>query len=432
MLATLSMRLYDYVNIDGNINGAGGNMSYTQGKHIFDPTPDELAAQLQLDLAEGESWHIEFKYYERQGLETKLADKWKDDISYELAALGSIGGRIYLGITDNGIVKGIEGSHQTWQEKLIERAIGRIKPKVSWKSHYFADPVTYRNIIRIDVLQDEPMYYVVNRPYIREGTVSRPAEPEEVKVRFKHYFAKHEPIIQTTIETHTKADQQQHAIISWIIDALVNILSNLNLYEQKNINNRLDWLKTNLEHSRESIENNLNKIKRNLGEESEFYQGLEAISREILAAVNVRLMLDGGESWASWLVHLQKVQGLSLSLLTTVKSKALITVNDLKEQAEDAADTTGRWLKSIDEYKLSKFTYEASAYAHMLLRLHFLFWMLHNEQKAQLYKEIADELETLSWARTNADYRNIIQALPKLQQKLLLLDSQLVLDKSSQ
>src|SRR6266702_1182743 len=120
----------------------------------------ELAAQLQQDLAEGESWHIEFKDYDHKLLDTKIADSWKDDLSHELAAFASIGGKVYIGISDDGTVKGISGSHQLWQEKLIERAVGRIKPKINWKSYYFTDPTTGLNLIRIDVLEDEPIYYV--------------------------------------------------------------------------------------------------------------------------------------------------------------------------------------------------------------------------------------------------------------------------------
>src|SRR5436309_6437730 len=112
----------------------------------------ELIAQLQRDLAEGESWHIEFKAYDYIHLEAK-ADSWKDDLSHELAALASIGGKVYIGISDDGIVKGISGSHQTWHEKLFERAVGRIKPKVNWKSYPFTDPATGLRLIRLDVFE---------------------------------------------------------------------------------------------------------------------------------------------------------------------------------------------------------------------------------------------------------------------------------------
>src|SRR5260370_30781881 len=114
---------------------------------------EELATQLKRDLAEGESWHTEFKEYDHTQLDVKkVVDSWKDDLSDELAALASIGGKIYIGVSDNGTVKGIGGSHQTWQEKLFERAVGRVKPRVNWKSYPFIDPSTGSSLIRIDLL----------------------------------------------------------------------------------------------------------------------------------------------------------------------------------------------------------------------------------------------------------------------------------------
>ncbi len=379
----------------------------------------ELAAQLQLDLSEGESWHIEFKAYNHMQLDVKkVVDSWKDDLSDELAAFASIGGKIYIGINDDGTVKGIGGSHQTWQEKLFERAVGRVKPRVNWKSYHFADPATGLSLIRIDVLEGEPIYYVMGKPYIREGTTSRPAEPEEVKARFKEYFANREPILPIEIERTKNDNQEQAATVSWIANVLMNILSSLNLYEQKEVDPQLDRLKIDLESSRDSIESNLNKIKRTLGEESDYYQKLEFISSEILAATKVRFFMDGGRSWSEWLSHLKKIHDTSCELLSTIRSSVSITIEGLNEQEEDARDTTIRWLNSIDDYSLNKFTYEANHYVRMLLRLHFLLWLSNEEQKANQYKEIADEIEKLSWARDNVGYWEIKEAIPELQQKL--------------
>jgi len=378
----------------------------------------ELADQLKLDLAEGESWHIEFKEYDHTHLEAK-ADSWKDDLSHELAALASIGGKVYIGISDDGIVKGISGSHQTWHEKLFERAAGRIKPKVHWVSYPFIDPGTGLSLIRIDVLKGEPIYYVQRKPYIREGTKSQPAEPEEVKARFRDYYTNREPILPIELKRPKNDNQEQAEVVSWITNVLINILSSLNLYEQKEVNPQLDRLKIELESSRDDIESNLNKIKRTLGEESDYYQGLEFISSEVLAATRVRFFFDGGKSWSEWLSHLKKIHDTSSELLSTIRSSVSITIQGLDEQEEDARDTTIRWLNSIDDFSLNKFTYEANHYVHMLLRLHLLLWLSNDEQKANLYKEIADEIEKLSWARVNADYRRIKEAIPELQQKLM-------------
>jgi hypothetical protein len=378
---------------------------------------EELVAQLRFDLVEGEAWHIEFKEYDHTQLDVKkVADGWKDDVSDELAALGSIGGKIYIGISDDGTVKGIGGSHQTWQEKLLERASGRVKPKVNWKSYYFTDPATGLALIRIDILEGEPIYYIMNRPYIREGTTSRPAEPEEVKARFKEYFANREPILLT--ERAKNDNQEQAATVSWIADVLMNTLSSLNLYEQKEVDPELERLKIGLESNRESIDSNLNKVKRTLGEQSNYYQDLEFISNEILAATKVRIYMDGGKSWAEWLSHLKNVYNTSSELLSAIRSNVSIKIEGLNEQEEDTRDATIRWLTSIDDFSLNKFTYEANHYVRMLLRLHFLLWLNNGEQKASLYKAIADETEKLSWARTNTDYRAIRDTIPELQQKL--------------
>ena len=377
----------------------------------------ELADQLKLDLSEGESWHIEFKEYDHTSLEAK-ADSWKDDLSHELAALASIGGKVYIGISDDGIVKGISGSHQTWHEKLFEPAVGRIKPKVNWKSYPFTDPATGLRLIRLDVFEGEPIYYVQGKPYIREGTKSRPAEPEEIKARFRDYYTNREPILPTEPKRSKDENQEQTAVVSWITNVLLNILSSLNLYEQKEVDPQLERLKIELESSRDDIESNLNEIKRTLGEESDYYQKLEFISSEILAATRVRFFLDGGKSWSEWLSHLKKVHHTSSELLSNIRSSASIKIEGLNEQEEDARDKTIRWLNSIDDHSMNKFTYEANRYVHMLLSLHFLLWLSNEEQKANHYKEIADEIEKLSWARTFTDYREIKQVIPELQQKL--------------
>ncbi len=149
-------------------------------------TVEELAAQLKQDLAEGESWYIEFKEYDHTQLALeKVAKEWKDELADELAALASTGGKVYIGISDDGTVKGIGGSHQLWLDKLFNRAVGRIEPKINWKSYYFTDPTTNLCLIRIDILEGEPIYYVQGKPYIREGAASRLAKPES-SLRLSH------------------------------------------------------------------------------------------------------------------------------------------------------------------------------------------------------------------------------------------------------
>src|SRR5205085_10224244 len=170
----------------------------------------------------------------------------------------------------------------------------------------------------------------------RVATTSRPAEPEEVKARYKEYFANREPILPTELERPQNDNPEQATTISWIANVLMNILSSLNLYEQKDVDRQLERLKRDLESSRVSIEGSLNKIKRTLGEESDYYQKLEYICNEILAATKVTFFLDGGKSWSEWLSHLKKIHDTSSELLSTIRSNVPMTIEGLNEQEEDA------------------------------------------------------------------------------------------------
>jgi GTPase SAR1 family protein len=254
--------------------------------------------------------------------------------------------------------------------------------------------------------------------YFMMLNVSGEETPEEVKARYKDHFTNREPLLPSEAGRSKRENQEQIATITWVTDIILNILSNLNLYEQKDMNPHIDRLKINLESIRITIESNLNKIKRALGAESDYYQGLVSICSEILAATKVRFYLDGGKSWSEWLSHLKKVYDTSSELLSTIRSSVSITIEDLNEHEEDTRDQTIRWLNSIDDHRLNKFAYEADSHVHMLLRLYFLFWLSNNEPKANHYKGIADEIEKLSWARSVEDYREIEEAILELQRKL--------------
>jgi len=55
------------------------------------------------------------------------------------------------------------------------------------------------------------------------------------------------------LERPQRDNHEQAAMVSWISNELMNILSSLNLYEQKDVNPQLDKLKIDLESSRETL-----------------------------------------------------------------------------------------------------------------------------------------------------------------------------------
>lgn len=374
----------------------------------------EYKDQLHLDLKEGESWHIEFKDYDLDELSKKI-EKWKDDLASEFASLASTGGRIYIGVTNTGTVRGVKGTHQAWQEKLFERAVGKVKPKVNWQSHFYTDDITGISLIRIDLVEGEPIYYVNNVPYIREGTRSRPAEPEEVKERFKNYFATREPILAPT---KNNENEEQSLMVSWIVSYLIDLQITLSLYKEKEVNPQREKLKMDLMISREYLENNLHNVKKAFGVQSDYYSKLDAISGELLAANKVVFLIDGGMSWSEWIDHLENINYISKELLQTIETNVAITIPDLDQTEKEIREKTCRWLKSIDALALNTFIFEANNYVRQLLRLNILYSLTNKTDKAKLFKEIAEEMEKLSWARTNTDYHSILEALPKMQAKI--------------
>ncbi|HLG91026.1 MAG TPA: ATP-binding protein [Candidatus Saccharimonadales bacterium] len=368
---------------------------------------DASLKQLRLDLKEGESWHVEFKEYTLAGLnDTKTVDGWKTDLAHELAAMASTGGRIYIGIADNGDLKGISGKEQDWHEKLFKRAFGHITPKISWKSHVIVEPKSKLKLIVIDLPEGEPIYYHGGKPYIRDGTDSRQATPEEVKKR----MAKKEEV------TTRKSD-----LISWIGSILLDIFTALNLYEDKFVNPQRDVLKMQLESIREAIESKLGQIAREFGKDSEYYKSLETISTEILAASSVTMLIDGGKSWNEWLSHLKKVNETSRKLLDIIQKNIPIQIEGLENLMSDAQSKTIRWLGTIDD-TLTKFINEASGYSHSLLRVALLLDLDSQPTVGKKYMTIANEIEKLSWGTSNVDYQLIAEKIPELRQRLQLID----------
>jgi hypothetical protein len=130
-----------------------------------------------------ESYEVEFK------------ERLPDDpcsLAKEIAAFASTkGGRIYIGIKDNGGIIGIVEDKTNWFDKLQLRiddiAANGVQPSHQATVHkYF---VGTKVIVQIGVPKgSEPVYYVGGVPYTRKMTKSRPAKPAEVKQLHFQYF----------------------------------------------------------------------------------------------------------------------------------------------------------------------------------------------------------------------------------------------------
>lgn len=152
-----------------------------------------LAYPRSVDIAElipdGEGQSMEFK--------EKFPDQ-AHEIAEEIAAFGTSNpGMILLGVSDSGNVVGIDGiDTSVGLDKLRTRIEG-----VSSNSINPSLPVRVRSLqinnINIAVIEvpkgPEPVYYTRSGvPYIRHGSISRPALPQEVNEIIRSHFERRE------------------------------------------------------------------------------------------------------------------------------------------------------------------------------------------------------------------------------------------------
>lgn len=101
----------------------------------------------------------------------------------EIAAMASSGGgRIFIGIDDNGSLRGINASTGEDRDDLAERAHAicrTVKPVPDVSIHFAVECQLTVLVIEIP-RQDHPVFYYEYRPYVRDERRARPAEPNEV------------------------------------------------------------------------------------------------------------------------------------------------------------------------------------------------------------------------------------------------------------
>ena len=136
------------------------------------PEPEE-ASWLRAALISLEDERTEFK---------EEVPKQARDLAHELAALAPRGGRLFLGVTDSGELKGLQLTDASTVDKYLLRLNGivaMVRPPI----RAMASALVFGDVVAVvvDVAPSgEPVHYVDYRPYLRDGSKSRPAEPAEV------------------------------------------------------------------------------------------------------------------------------------------------------------------------------------------------------------------------------------------------------------
>jgi hypothetical protein len=171
--------------------GAGDDVSYQcpacdSDLQAWAPVPAVLAER-RLDIAQliggGEGQAVDFKDYGSVD-----SPDLQRDLARHIAAFATSGGGVLLiGVRDDGAITGINGAasiegRDRWR-KAIYAASRAVKPAIVVAPEFIeADALT---VLAVRIPRGrEPVYYFSNRPYLRDGQASRPAEPDEVKALY--------------------------------------------------------------------------------------------------------------------------------------------------------------------------------------------------------------------------------------------------------
>jgi len=134
----------------------------------------EISAELPSTREAGENAAVDFK---------EDFPEQAHRLGKEIAAMASSGGgRIYIGINDNGDLCGIDASTGDEGDDIAERAhsiVRTVKPVPKIECHFAVEADSTVLVLHIPK-QDSPVYYYSSRPYVRDERRARAAEPDEV------------------------------------------------------------------------------------------------------------------------------------------------------------------------------------------------------------------------------------------------------------
>ena len=114
------------------------------------------------------------------------------ELAKEVAAFATSGGGLVLiGVGDDGGVVGLSESDRDQLRLRAQGVVAQVRPRPLFDvTPCYDEGFILAILIRQD--QAEPVYYYDHRPYIRDGSQSRPATPDEVKARvWTHPSAEH-------------------------------------------------------------------------------------------------------------------------------------------------------------------------------------------------------------------------------------------------
>lgn len=144
----------------------------------------DLSSELPTLCAKGEGQAVEFK--------VDLPQQ-PHDIAKSIAAFASSNdGLLIYGVRDDGLIVGLpEAGDSKWRDRTLQRLLGaakEIKPPVHPIVRWACIDERIACVVKVE-RGLEPIYYSNQRPIVRRGPTSRPAEPGEVEQIFRERYA---------------------------------------------------------------------------------------------------------------------------------------------------------------------------------------------------------------------------------------------------
>lgn len=123
-----------------------------------------------------------------EGLTSDFKQEVPRDLGKVIASFASTqGGAVLIGVDSNRDIVGVELSKIDNEQSRIDQAIQNVHPTCVCDYEQAAIQDKYVLILKVKK-GSHPLYYYNYRPYIREGTSSRPATPDEVVNRVLDYY----------------------------------------------------------------------------------------------------------------------------------------------------------------------------------------------------------------------------------------------------
>lgn len=278
--------------------------------------PEDVLQSMELlktDLAQGESQEVEFKQ-EFPSNTTELAA--------EIAAFATSNpGRIYVGVTDDKQVIGLNVSKDDFQNRVGGLVRDSVKPSIIVPIEFLA--VGDKIIARLSVPKGlEPVYLVNNIPYYRNLTRKDHADSSILKELHRKYF-----LGTTTIER----TEEKKAII-----AIMNQISDYEImwsdHADRPVNPDLNQLRYDIRVTGESLEESGLKI-----DEESLRDEIANLGQELVKIANKQFYIDGGKSWREYREEGDKALTVAEQLKNRILKRlslSLVDEEDIRKQIE--------------------------------------------------------------------------------------------------